>query len=215
MEHFLLYLFYLLAIPAGDSKHEHEDLIRRAQKGDRNAFDDLVAILAPRLKAYMMKETPFFLDVEDVVLEAMVRLFTSIKSYRFESSITTFSFKLARRAMLNLIRNHPSRRGINTFSEIKVGDDEVDVIERMEIGDSAEDIVINKELKDQINAALGELSSDHRDVISLCLIQKFSHKEAADILGILENTVKTRLFRAKIEMQKKLKKIIENGNLFE
>jgi len=205
----LLYLFYLTAMPSGDSKHEHEDLIRRAQKGDRNAFDDLTAILAPRLKSFMAKETPFFLDVEDVVLEAMVRLFTSIKNFRFESSITTYSFKLARRAMSDLIRRHPSSKGISTFSEIKVGDDDVDIIERIEIGKNSEEIIIANELKDQINAALDELSSVHRDVINCCLIQGLSHKDAAIILGTFEGTIKSRLSRAKVEMQKKLENILK------
>jgi RNA polymerase sigma-70 factor (ECF subfamily) len=157
----------------------------------------------------MAKETPPFLDVEDVVLEAMVRLFNSIKTFRFESSITTFLFKLARRARSELIRKHPSTRGISTFSEMKVRDDEDDVIERIETGNTPENTVIGNDFKVKINAALAELSPILRDVIICILIHGLSYKDTAKVLGILENTVKSRFSRAKIDLKKYFEKDID------
>lgn len=203
----LLYVFYLMVLPSDDNRHEHEYLIQLAQTGDRNAFEKIAAIYAPKIKSFLSRETPSYLEVEDVVQEAMVRLFTSIKNFRFESTLTTFLIKIARRALAELIRKHPSSKGIRTFSEMKAKDNDEDIVELIQLGVNSEDIVITNEFNAKIEQALSELSQNHREVIALCLIHELGRDEVADILNESDGTIKSRLFRARQELKKKLKNL--------
>ncbi len=205
----MLYLIYLSALPAGDGNNEHEDLIRRAQENDRIAFEKLSSIIAPKLKGFLLYETPKFLEVEEIMVITMERLFFSIKSFRFESSILTYTFKIARRVKYEMLRKLPANKGISTFTEMKANDDD-DPADRIEYGVNAEDIVIKNSLRRAINKALSELSPDHREIIICCLIHELSTKDTAILLGIKkEGTIKSRLARAKEELKKKLENFLK------
>lgn len=208
----MLYLIYLAALPAGNGNHEHEDLVRRAQRDDTKAFEQLTAIIAPKIKAFLIYEVPPNIEVEEVVVIAMTRLYFCIKSFRFESSITTFAFKIARHVKNDMIRREPCIKGVSTISELTVDEDD-DVEERVFYSiqsDDENDILIDDSLKQVIDMTLAELSDDHREIIILSLIEKFNNQQISKILKISEGTIKSRLSRAKKSFIEKFEKNLKN-----
>ncbi len=212
VEYHLLYFFLQIILPVDDT--ELEKLVRRAQNNDTIAFNELLHIYSPIIKSFLLRDTPAYLEIEEVVQETMISFFTSIKRFRFDSSITTYLFRIAKNTLCNLIKDHPNRKGITTFSELSC-DEDIEKIAHNDVCAEFEDVIINNKISSEINEILAELSKEHRDVIVYCMIHDLTYTDTAKILKTNEGTIKSRLFRAKIELKKIIfEKIQKYGTIF-
>jgi len=136
----------------------------------------------------------------DVVQEAHIKAFLNLSKFRGSSTFLTWLFTITRNEALMYLRKHKR--------EVTMSNDEINTIESNHSADvipfkqdnqeeQPESLVENKQLKKLISNHVDKLPEDFRIVFVLRAVEKLNIKETAEILGIKEETVKTRFFRAK------------------
>lgn len=172
-------------------------LIQRARTGDPDAFRDLYEKYKSGLHRFAHR---MLLDADlaaDVVQETFAYFFRKIPDYRPEVKTTTFLYRVARNRCLNIIESR-RRRPAAPLDEIPEAES---TVER----DPA-DLADRKDQACRAGTALMSLSPDHREVVVLRIEKDMTYPEMANILGIPEGTVKSRLHLALSALRKKMKK---------
>lgn len=176
-------------------------LVRRVQSGDANAFYDLV-------RPY---ERPLFLaalglvkndaDAEDVAQEAVLKAFKGISHFRGDSKFSTWLIQIAiNEAKMKLRKDR--RHLYESIEEGQLAEDG-DYVPR-DFADWREipsESLERKEVREALNNALNSLGDKYRTVLILRDVQQLSITETAQVLGISEANVKTRLSRARLQLR--------------
>jgi RNA polymerase sigma-70 factor (ECF subfamily) len=170
-----------------------KDIIEFINQGNSNAFQHLVERYEDTIASVVIGMLGHRPDTEDIGQEIFIRVYKSLKKFRFRSSFRTYLVRIAVNVCLDQVRKSSIRH------------------ERPEAGDfSSEREIIDEnpafEIRDSINRALQELDKDQRIVVILRLVEGYSVKETAKILGIPEGTVLSRLSRA----QEKLRELLNH-----
>lgn len=189
--------------------------IERAARGDTDAFAEIVAEyehFVHNTAASVIKNAGLPLDLaEDVAQEAFIKAWRALSTFRGESSVSTWLYRITVNAARDAVRSH-SRGG--TLSLTRDDDSDFDTNEwdlPVTSGDTVpEDALEHAELIRGVRRAIEELPEDMRRVVILRDIEELPYEDIADILGIELGTVKSRLNRGR----EKLKKILEDGNFF-
>lgn len=153
----------------------------RARATRAAAFDELIAALREQVFAVCFHVTGNAADADDALQETFLAVHAGLPRFRGESRISTWVHRIAIRSA---IRVRARRRPTADVHE-------VDPPAR------GPDIVESRELGERIAAAMGRLSAEHRVVISLFAVDELSHAQIAEILGVPEGTVWSRLHAAR------------------
>ncbi|MDP2721283.1 MAG: RNA polymerase sigma factor [Bacteroidales bacterium] len=174
--------------------------IIRLLKNDKKAQELFYQHLAPKMYGVCLRFALDKDDAADILQDGFIRVFVHLKDFRGEGSIEGW----VRRTIVNTAINYYNKRikqGIKTdLDQVKnVNQTKSLVVENMS----------SRELMEMIN----ELPEGYRTVFNLNIIEGYTHKEIGEMLGISENTSKSQLSRARVSLQKRLKKIEEKENL--
>ena len=186
-----------------------EDLLLLAKKGDGRAFEQIVlqterAVYNLALSIVKKKE-----DAEDVTQETYLRLWRAASELKLESSLKLYILRTARNLALDLIRKNSKRDEIDTVILDAEGEFEIDIAD--DSPDSRPDeSYLRKIEKEVVRRSIEELPSAAREIIVLRDIEGLSYTEIAEMLGLAEGTLKSKLFRAR----ERLRKIILSKNIF-
>ena len=178
-----------------------ELLLNRAQRGDVDAFSELIRPLerAVYLSAFSLLRNEA--DAEEVSQEAVLKAFRSISRFRGEAKFSTWLIQIAiNEAKMKLRKDR--RHLYESIEEGQVSEDG-EYIPR-DFADWREipsETLERKELRDALSDALHALPEKYRAVVMLRDIQHLSIVETAQVLGISEANVKTRLSRARLQMR--------------
>jgi RNA polymerase sigma-70 factor (ECF subfamily) len=188
---------------AGDDRR----LVRAAQRGDQGAFRQLVERYQRRvfqLALGMMKDADEAMDISQ---ETFVRVHRYLPTFKGDSSFFTWTYRIA----MNLCLDAQRRRNRGERIDVSEGD-EAEIEAAMDPPSAAlagpQRAVLNSELKDKIEDALAGLSENHRAILLLREVEGLSYEELAKVLGIRKGTVMSRLFHARLKMQKKLREYL-------
>lgn len=169
-----------------------EELVKRAQGGDRAAFSVLTQRYYAKIFGYAYRSCGQRQDAEDVAQEVCIKLAQQLKGFRFESKFSTWLYRLAINCLNDFYRKQKSSRG----KEVIFGDDF-----EVESGEpSAEERVQVKE----VYCAVSRLSATLRDTVLLVCGEGMEYAEAGKILGCTENTVAWRMNEAKKQLSARL-----------
>lgn len=176
-------------------------LVRRVQDGDVNSFYELVR---PYERAVFLAARGLVkndADAEDVAQEAVLKAFKGISHFRGEAKFSTWLIQIAiNEAKMKLRKDR--RHLYDSIEEGQPGDDgdyvPRDFADWREIPSEA---LQRKEIRDALNKALDSLPDKYRTVLVLRDVQQLSIKETAQVLGITEVSVKTRLSRARLQLR--------------
>ena len=177
--------------------------VERLQSGDRSEFARLVeqySDLIYRLAIRMLGDDQ---DAEDVLQETFLKAYRSIGSFQGQSNISTWLYRIATNEALMLIRK---RKPENQRMEIDEKDAEEDSAP-LQIVDWAalpEEQLLSGETLDYLNQIVQNLSPALRIVFLLRDVMDQSVRETAEVLGIGESAVKTRLSRARLQLRQQL-----------
>ena len=179
------------------------------QKGDTEAFAVLVERHQKKMLNIAYRMTGNYEDACDVVQEAFLSAYRSLKTFRRESRFSTWLYRI----VVNHTKNRLMQVKARSHYESPVMDDspekegnrspcqtpscEAPLIEQIE----------KRELQENVQKCIGSLDDEYREVLVLRDIQGFSYDEIRDILKIPDGTVKSRLFRARIAVKDCLVKI--------
>ena len=199
------------------------DLVRMTLQGDKEAYRALVERYQGRLFTTALDIVKTREDAEDVVQETFVKAFLSLGQFKGQSSFYTWLYRICFNMAID-IRRKAGRRG-GTHLEFKenfgVNRSAVESGAREQGGggtghhpqrvEGPHDALARKELGRKIQEVLGELSEEHRAVITLREIDGLDYEEIAKAIGVPKGTVMSRLFYARKALQKALEEFARVG----
>ena len=170
-----------------------EELVRRSQAGDWDAFEQLLDGHRTTLARTAYLVTRDRETVQDVMQEALVQIWRDLPSYRPFGSFRAWTLKI----LLNKARKHYRRKGVETVA--------LDEASGLPADDqSPEEAAEREEDAQHVREALERLSTNHREVLVLRYYGELTVPEIAGTLGLREGTVKSRLSRALDRLQQSL-----------
>jgi RNA polymerase sigma-70 factor (ECF subfamily) len=192
------------------SPREDAVLIRAFQGGDKAAFDGLVLRHQHTLFNLCYRFLGDYQEANDSAQEAFIKVYRSLKRFRFESAFSTWLHRIAVNTCRNRLKSGEYRRKRETVSL----DDPASPDHRspgMRIRDESGSPAMaleNKERMRLIQEAINALPPEQKEVVALRDIEGFSYEEIVEITGVNPGTVKSRLARARLELRKRLRSVI-------
>jgi RNA polymerase sigma-70 factor (ECF subfamily) len=184
------------------------ELARRLMAGDVGAFDRFVEHFRAKVFQYSRLMCGQREDAEEVAQDTLLKVFESFDRLREPERVRQWVFRIARNACLMKRRKSvfaPERElSLDEFLPVVSGSGQG---ARMQIADWSglpDDRLLQREMKDVIEAAIAWLPPDYRSVILLRDVEELSTAEAAELLDVTADVVKTRLHRARLALRKKL-----------
>jgi len=188
---------------------EHDDeLVKRCQKGDTTAFEQLYVRYKNRVFATALRIVGRRADAEDVAQDTFVSALVNIRRFEHRSRFSTWLYRICVNTALNWRR---SRAREEVQRRTRDETDEVSGASATTAGgaDSAVRVVVERELEEAVEKALLRLSPAMRATVVLRYISGLSYKEVSDVLGCSIGTVKSRLNRAHKALLPVLKEMLE------
>jgi RNA polymerase sigma-70 factor, ECF subfamily len=167
------------------------ELVYRFRSGDESAFDALLERYRSPVFNFVYRLLGNTADAEDVAQETFVRVYQKMDSYRPEEKFSTWLFAIARHRALDRLRyrqRHPTTP-----------------LDAAPEPSSTSNAAADRELGEQIAAAIQKLPEDQRTAIILSEYHDLSHSEIATIMGCSEKSVESRLYRARKTLRELLR----------
>src|ERR1700741_5124225 len=196
---------------SGESvEHEHIVRVRRCQKGDALAFEQLVIKYRSKVFSMIYGMVQNEQDAWDLAQEGFLKAWRSIHRFKGQSSFYTWLYRIMTNVTIDSLR----RKGIRGECEFDDRIAPVNVEPGSRTTPSAVPLPHNKieqrEIRQRIDEAIGKLSPEHRAVIVMKEIQDLQYGEIAEILKCSLGTVMSRLFYARKKLQTLLRDVYEN-----
>jgi len=187
------------------------DLVKQCQAGQTEAFDELVNRYRSRVFAMIYNMVHNEQDAWDLAQDSFVKAWKSIKRFRGQSSFYTWLYRI----VMNVTIDYARKRQIKS-----AGAEFNDAVELREIEPAARTAPKSEplphrqmergEIRARIDAAIAQLTPEHRAVILMKETEDMQYHEIADALGCSIGTVMSRLFYARKRLQNLLRDVYEN-----
>lgn len=175
------------------------ELIARAQAGDRRALEQLLVEVAPAVRRFGMHMCRNEADAQDVLQDTLMAVTSHLAQFEGRASLTSWVFMLARTAC--------SRRRRGLKNQPADGDERLADVAADER--SPDHQLEQQQLSEHLRRAIDGLSDEHREVIALRDIEGLSAEEAASAVGISVPALKSRLHRAREVLRARLMPVLE------
>lgn len=177
-----------------------EQLIARFQSGDERAYIELVNRYRDRLINFVYPFLGDFEQAEDVVQETMLKLYEKKHYYREIAKFSTWIYTIARN-LANTELRKKKRRKTTYISRMTKDNRQYDIpAVQADLNQNLQ----NEFIRDRIYAAIKELPEHFKTVIILRDIQELSYDDISNIVGVPLGTVKSRINRARLQLQAEL-----------
>lgn len=180
------------------------ELISRIASGDKFAFEELVLLHQQKIYSLCLRMSGNEDDAYDLAQDTFIKAYKSISSFKMESSISTWLYRIASNTCIDFLRRKKKRFKI----VIEIDDESEAFSEIPDTSLSPQKLLEKKELREAIAEALLKLSPQHRQIVILRDINELTYTEIAEILELGEGTVKSRLSRAREQLRRALGNII-------
>jgi RNA polymerase sigma-70 factor (ECF subfamily) len=186
------------------------EFLQRLRKGEEAAWGELHREHYPRLWSSVQRILNNPVLAEDVVQEAFIKAHRDIGRFEGQSQLGTWLYRIAVNQALDTIRKKQrTERWLSFLSPIAEGEERPSMPEG-EVAPTASIGLENRELREIIFSAMGELSVEHRAVVQLRLVDELSLEETAQLLRCKPGTVNSRLHYACEHLRRKLAKVKRN-----
>ena len=177
-------------------------LVERCLSGDDSAWEDLVRQNTRRVYGLCYRFTGRDSEAQDLTQDVFLRVFKALGGFRStEGSFVTWLTRLTRNLLIDHYRRTRNQRVTDSI------DEQLPRVEEGFVSLSRPDTALaGREASELLQGALAKLSPELRETIILRDLQDMEYREIADILGIPEGTVKSRLNRGRAELARLLKK---------
>ncbi len=189
---------------------EDHEIIARCQKGDVEAFEEIVMKYQNKMFNIAYHMLSDYNDASEVVQDAFVSAYKNIRGFKGRSRFFTWLYTIVVNLSRNRIKQVKTRAEREQFSmdePVETDDGQVKV-EFASGGLSVLEKLEKRELDQKVQSCINALEADFREVIVLRDMQGFAYDEISDMLKIAAGTVKSRLHRAREAVRNCLKKVI-------
>jgi RNA polymerase sigma-70 factor (ECF subfamily) len=186
-------------------------LMLRVKRGDMRAFEELVEKYKQPVINIIHRTLHDLSEAEDLSQNVFVQVFKSAHRYKATAKFSTWLFTIARNLCLNEIRRrsrHPAES--LEMSQTEYEDQPVKQFEDIKAFTPTEH-VLQGELEQKLQAALGELPENQRTAILLCQQEEMSYEDITEVLGCSLSATKSLIHRGRETLKQKLKPYLRTG----
>jgi RNA polymerase sigma-70 factor (ECF subfamily) len=176
-----------------------DELLSRARRGDPVALEALLERAAPTILRFARRMCRNDADADDVLQDTMLAASSHLRDFEGRSSLSSWLYALARSACTR------KRRGLAN----RPATDADDLAERADLAPSPEGVAAARELAALLERALAAIPEQHREVLVLRDVEGLSAAEAAEVLGIGVDALKSRLHRARAALRDAIAPLLE------
>jgi len=184
-------------------KFSDEELISRFQQGDEYAYKELVIRYRNKLMTFIYRFLNNYELTEDIVQDTFLKLYTHKHYYRSIAKFSTWIYTIAGNLAKTELRKK-KRRKVTNFSQLGAEDRDIEI---PAVQAEVDNELQNKYAENKIQEAIQKLPVHFRTVIILRDIQELSYEEVSSIVDVPLGTVKSRINRARLQLQKDLKEL--------
>ena len=195
------------AEPAGAAEQSDLELVRRAQRNERGAFDLLVLKYQHKVVKLVARLLRDPAEAEDVAQEAFVKAYRALGSFRGDSAFYTWLYRIAVNTARNAIASR-QRRPLDYEAELSESE-QSNLASRLRHMDTPEATVLSEEIRLTVNQAIEQLPEDLRTAIVLREVEGLSYEEIAAAMDCPVGTVRSRIFRAREAIDRALKPLLD------
>jgi RNA polymerase sigma-70 factor, ECF subfamily len=173
-----------------------QQLVERAQRGDKHAFELLVVKYQRRLQRLISRFVRDAAEAEDVTQEAFIKAYRALPGFRGDSAFYTWLYRIG----INTAKNYLVALGRRapTSSQFDFGEGEdCDEVELLQDVSAPENELMSKQVAGVVNASLSQLPDDLRTALTLREIEGLSYEEISEVMDCPIGTVRSRIFRAR------------------
>lgn len=171
-----------------------EDLMVRYQQGEVRAFEILLGRHRKSVFNFILRYVGDKETAEDLLQETFMRVIKGADAYKRQAKFTTWLYTIARNLCVDQTRRRKHRRHASLDAPMAADDDSgtlLDVIPGSEMASDRKSV--NKQLYQRLQGAIGALSEEQREVFLMREFLDMPFKQIADVVGVPENTVKSRM----------------------
>ncbi|MBC8213842.1 MAG: sigma-70 family RNA polymerase sigma factor [Candidatus Marinimicrobia bacterium] len=191
--------------------NDENKIISLAKQGNRKALGELVTHYSPKIYNLGLRLMRNETDAEDVLQETFLKMVTKIDTFKGNSSLYTWLYRVATNVALEKMRD---KHHINLAYSLDDPDyPEMGSNESFSIPEHLENKLSDKEFRKYLDTAIKELNENLRTIFILRDIEGNSVSDTAEILNISESNVKVRLMRARLSLREKFAEYFKNEGL--
>jgi RNA polymerase sigma-70 factor (ECF subfamily) len=190
----------------GDREVDHQ-LVERAQRGDKHAFELLVIKYQRKLARLLSRFIRDASEVEDVTQEAFIKAYRALPTFRGDSAFYTWLYRIG----INTAKNYLVAMGRRAPTSTEFDSEDA---ETFEDGDQLRDVntpeaeLLSKEIAQTVNDTMQQLPEELRTAITLREIEGLSYEDIAASMNCPIGTVRSRIFRAREAIAEKLRPLL-------
>lgn len=187
-----------------------QELVERAQKGDKRAFELLVLKYQRKLARLLSRMVRDQAEIEDITQESFIKAYRALPQFRGESAFYTWLYRIA----VNTAKNYLVARGRRAPTTTEFSNEEAEGFEDAEL---LRDIATpdaelqTKQIANAVNKAVEALPEELRTAITLREIEGLSYEEIAQMMDCPIGTVRSRIFRAREAIAEKIRPMLGTG----
>jgi len=188
------------ASPAATDASEDQQLVKRAQLGHLEAYDELIRRYQERIYATIYHMTANHEDANDLAQETFIKAYQALKSFKGDSSFFTWVYRIAVNKTINFLKQRKNKTHMSLNDLDFNAEHDPDLVALVSDKTPRRDVNLI-ELQEKLNGAMQKLSEIHRLVVTLHDVQGLSHEDISKIMGCNTGTVRSRLFYARQQLQ--------------
>jgi len=185
-------------------------LVRRVQKGDKTAFDLLVRKYQHKVVKLVTRYLRDPADAEDVAQEAFIKAYRAIPQFRGDSAFYTWLYRIAINTAKNAIVSR-DRSPVEFDLDLQNVEESSSMQMRLADAETPESLLQTEEIRATVNQAIEALPEDLRTAIVLRELEGLSYEDIAQAMDCPVGTVRSRIFRAREAIDKRLSEVFEGG----
>jgi len=187
-----------------------QQLVERAQRGDKRAFELLVEKYQRKLGRLLSRLIRDPGEVEDVTQEAFIKAYRALPSFRGDSAFYTWLYRIG----INTAKNYLVAMGRRAPTSTEVEAEDAEGYAEGELLrdiNTPESLLLSKEIAGTVNAAIESLPEELRSAIQLRELEGMSYEEIAKMMDCPIGTVRSRIFRAREAIAERLKPLLDQA----
>ena len=185
-------------------------LVKRVQRGDKTAFDLLVRKYQHKVVKLVLRYVRNPAEAEDIAQEAFIKAYRALPQFRGDSAFYTWMYRIASNTAKNSLASR-DRSPIAYDLDLNDPEESHSVQTKLQDPDTPEGMALTEEIRQIVNSAIEGLPEELKTAIVLRELDGLSYEEIAAAMECPVGTVRSRIFRAREAIDKRLREVFEGG----